>query len=74
MKDKFNKLHQFLHEDEQARTAALRREGEEKSETMTEKIEGINREMASLSDTIKAIKQELNADDVSFLQVRMCFS
>ncbi|XP_046871803.1 zinc-binding protein A33-like isoform X2 [Hypomesus transpacificus] len=68
MKDKFNKLHQFLHEDEQARTAALRREGEEKSETMTEKIEGINREMASLSDTIKAIKQELNADDVSFLQ------
>ena len=41
---------------------------------MKEKIEGINREMASLSDTIEAIKQELNADDVSFLQVRMCFS
>ncbi|XP_046871637.1 E3 ubiquitin-protein ligase TRIM35-like isoform X2 [Hypomesus transpacificus] len=68
IKEKFNKLHQFLHEEEQARTAALRREGKEKSETMKEKIEGINREMASLSDTIKAIKQELNADDVSFLQ------
>ncbi|XP_062308116.1 zinc-binding protein A33-like [Osmerus eperlanus] len=68
IKEKFNKLHQFLHEEEQARTAALRREGKEKSETMKEKIEGINREMASLSDTIEAIKQELNADDVSFLQ------
>ena len=41
---------------------------------MKEKIEGITREMASLLDTIEEIKQELNADDVLFLQVRMCFS
>ncbi|XP_067084572.1 zinc-binding protein A33-like [Osmerus mordax] len=68
IKEKFNKFHQFLNEEEQARTAALRREGKEKCETMKEKIEGINREIASLSDTIEAIKQKLNADDVSFLQ------
>ena len=49
--------------------AVLRVEEKQKSEKMKEKIEGMNREIASLSDTIKAIEEELRADDTSFLQV-----
>ena len=71
IKETFNKLQQFLFEEEQARSAALRREGNEKSEAMKEKIKRINTNIALLSDTVEDIKQELRAEDVSFLQVRM---
>ena len=47
------------------------REGKEKSEAMKEKIKRINTNIALLSDTVEDIKQELRAEDVSFLQVRM---
>ncbi|XP_071402239.1 nuclear factor 7, ovary-like [Centroberyx affinis] len=35
---------------------------------MKEKIEGLSREIAALSDTVRAIEKELRAEDVSFLQ------
>ena len=36
---------------------------------MKEKIEGLNKEISILSDTIRAIEEELRAEDISFLQV-----
>ncbi|XP_078139875.1 E3 ubiquitin-protein ligase TRIM39-like [Centroberyx gerrardi] len=68
IKEKFKKLHQFLEEEEEARIAALREEEEQKSRTMKEKTEGLSREIAALSDTVRAIEKELRAEDVSFLQ------
>ncbi|XP_071395859.1 E3 ubiquitin-protein ligase TRIM39-like isoform X3 [Centroberyx affinis] len=68
IKEEFKKLHQFLREEEEARIAALREEEEQKSQTMKEKIEGLSREIAALSDTVRAIEKELRAEDVSFLQ------
>ncbi|XP_029899972.1 nuclear factor 7, ovary-like [Myripristis murdjan] len=68
IKEKFKKLHQFLQEEEEARIAALREEEEQKSQTMKEKTEALSREIAALSDTIRAIEKELRAEDVSFLQ------
>ncbi|XP_071393990.1 nuclear factor 7, ovary-like [Centroberyx affinis] len=68
IKEEFKKLHQFLQEEEEARIAALREEEEQKSQTTKEKIEGLSREMAALSDTVRAIEKELRAEDVSFLQ------
>ncbi|XP_078147548.1 E3 ubiquitin-protein ligase TRIM35-like [Centroberyx gerrardi] len=68
IKEEFKKLHQFLQEEEEARIAALREEEEQKSQTMKEKIEGLSREIAALSDTVRAIEKELRAEDVSFLQ------
>ncbi|XP_071394843.1 E3 ubiquitin-protein ligase TRIM39-like [Centroberyx affinis] len=68
IKKQFKKLHQFLQEEEQARIAALREEEEQKSQMMKEKIEGLSREIAALSDTVRAIEKELRAEDVSFLQ------
>ncbi|XP_063076090.1 E3 ubiquitin-protein ligase TRIM35-like [Engraulis encrasicolus] len=68
IKQEFEKLHQFLRDEEAARIAALREEEEQKSRMMKEKIEKMSREISSLSDTIRAIEEEMEADDVTFLQ------
>ncbi|XP_056294369.1 nuclear factor 7, brain-like [Pseudoliparis swirei] len=67
IKDQFKKLHRFLEEDEEARLAALREEEEQKSGAMKEKMEALSREIAALSDTVRATEDELRAEDVSFL-------
>ncbi|CAB1326830.1 unnamed protein product [Coregonus sp. 'balchen'] len=68
IKEEFQKLHQFLREEEEARIATLREEEEQKSQMMKEKIEEMSRQISSLSDTIRAIEEELTAEDISFLQ------
>ncbi|XP_049442495.1 nuclear factor 7, brain-like [Epinephelus fuscoguttatus] len=67
IKEQFKKLHQFLEEEEEARMAALREEEEQKSQMMKEKMEAVSREIAALSDTVRATEDELSAEDVSFL-------
>ncbi|XP_059212731.1 E3 ubiquitin-protein ligase TRIM35-like [Centropristis striata] len=67
IKEQFKKLHQFLEEEEEARMAALREEEEQKSQMMKEKVEALSREIAALSDTVRATEDELRAEHVSFL-------
>uniref|UniRef100_A0A8C4GT47 Tripartite motif-containing protein 35 n=1 Tax=Dicentrarchus labrax TaxID=13489 RepID=A0A8C4GT47_DICLA len=67
IKKQFKKLHQFLEEEEEARLAVLREEEEQKSQMMKEKMEALSREIAALSDTVRATEEELRAEDVSFL-------
>ncbi|KAK6307038.1 hypothetical protein J4Q44_G00221860 [Coregonus suidteri] len=67
VKKEFEKLHQFLREEEAARIAALKEEEEQKSQMMKKKkIEEMSREISCLSDTIR--EEELGAEDISFLQ------
>ncbi|XP_069051999.1 zinc-binding protein A33-like isoform X2 [Lepisosteus oculatus] len=68
IKEEFEKLHQFLRDEEEARIAALREEEKQKSQMMKEKFESLTREISSLSETIRAIEQEMRADDIFFLQ------
>ncbi|XP_053172786.1 nuclear factor 7, ovary-like [Scomber japonicus] len=68
IKDQFKKLHQFLQEEEEGRIIALMEEEEQKSQMMEYKIEGLCKEIAALSDTIRVTEEELRAEDVSFLQ------
>ncbi|XP_076119257.1 nuclear factor 7, brain-like isoform X1 [Alosa pseudoharengus] len=68
IKEEFEKLHQFLRDEEAARIAALREEEEQKSQMMKEKIEKMSREITSLSETIRAIEEKMGADDITFLQ------
>uniref|UniRef100_A0A3P9CWU1 B30.2/SPRY domain-containing protein n=1 Tax=Maylandia zebra TaxID=106582 RepID=A0A3P9CWU1_9CICH len=67
IKEKFKKLHLFLAEEEEARLDALREEEEQKSGMMKEKMEALSRDIAALSDTIRATEEELRAEDISFL-------
>uniref|UniRef100_A0A8C4DP26 Tripartite motif-containing protein 35 n=1 Tax=Dicentrarchus labrax TaxID=13489 RepID=A0A8C4DP26_DICLA len=69
IKEQFKKLRQFLEEEEEARLASLREEEEEKSQMMKEKMEALSREIAALSDTVRATEEELRAEDVSFLSL-----
>ncbi|XP_053353014.1 nuclear factor 7, brain-like [Clarias gariepinus] len=68
IKEEFEKLYQFLRDEEAARITALREEEQQKSQMMKEKIEKLSRDISSLSDTIRAIEEEMRAEDVSFLQ------
>nr|XP_040061083.1 nuclear factor 7, ovary-like isoform X2 [Gasterosteus aculeatus aculeatus] len=67
IQDQFKKLHRFLKEEEEARISALREEEEQKSQMMEEKMEPLSREIAALSDTVRATEEQLRAEDVSFL-------
>ncbi|XP_049340982.1 nuclear factor 7, ovary [Astyanax mexicanus] len=68
IKEDFEKLHQFLQEEEVVRIAALREEEKQKSQMMKEKIEKMSREISALSDTIKAIEEEMETEDILLLQ------
>uniref|UniRef100_A0A3B4TJV9 Uncharacterized protein n=1 Tax=Seriola dumerili TaxID=41447 RepID=A0A3B4TJV9_SERDU len=68
IKEQFKKLHQFLEEEEKVRMAAVREEEKQKSRMAMGKIEALSREIAALSDTVRATEEELRAEDISFLQ------
>uniref|UniRef100_A0A3P8TGA4 Uncharacterized protein n=1 Tax=Amphiprion percula TaxID=161767 RepID=A0A3P8TGA4_AMPPE len=63
----FNKLHQFLKEEEESRLAALREEEEQKRKTMSREMKSIQEQISSLSDSISAVEEELQKHNMSFL-------
>ncbi|XP_034397325.1 zinc-binding protein A33-like [Cyclopterus lumpus] len=63
----FNKLHQFLKEEEESRLAALREEEEQKRKTISREMEMIQEQISSLSDSISAVEEDLQKHNVSFL-------
>ncbi|XP_041708107.1 E3 ubiquitin-protein ligase TRIM35-like [Coregonus clupeaformis] len=68
IQEDFEKLHQFLRYEEAARIVVLREEEEETGRRMKKRIDDMNREMAAILDTMRAIKKDLVSDDISFLQ------
>ncbi|CAJ1069432.1 nuclear factor 7%2C brain-like isoform X2 [Xyrichtys novacula] len=63
----FNKLHQFLKEEEESRLEALREEEEQKGKTISREMKRIQEQISSLSDSICAVEEELQKHNVSFL-------
>ncbi|XP_007547483.1 nuclear factor 7, brain-like [Poecilia formosa] len=63
----FNKLHQFLREEEESRLAALREEEEQKRKTIMGEMKRIEEQISSLSDSISAVEEELQKGSVLFL-------
>ncbi|XP_029924779.1 zinc-binding protein A33-like [Myripristis murdjan] len=63
----FNKLHQFLKEEEEARLAALREEEEQRRKTVTREMKMIEEKISSLSDSICAVEKDLQKANVPFL-------
>ncbi|KAL0151715.1 hypothetical protein M9458_052981, partial [Cirrhinus mrigala] len=68
IKQQFEKLHQFLRDEEEATITALREEEEQKQQMMKEKLEEINRHISALSHTIKDTEEMMKASDVCFLK------
>nr|XP_019947583.1 PREDICTED: zinc-binding protein A33-like [Paralichthys olivaceus] len=67
IKEKFQKLYQFLRTQEAARIDALRKEVALKSDTLNIKIVNVKEEISSLADRIETINRELKAEDLSFM-------
>ncbi|XP_047448716.1 nuclear factor 7, ovary-like [Mugil cephalus] len=63
----FNKLHQFLKDEEESRLAALKKEGEQKEEIISREMKRTKEQINSLSDSISAVEQELEKDNMPFL-------
>ncbi|XP_051746431.1 nuclear factor 7, brain-like isoform X5 [Ctenopharyngodon idella] len=68
IKEEFEKLHQFLRDEEEATITALREEEEQKKQMMKKKLEEMKRHISSLSHTIKDMEEMMKANDVSFLK------
>ncbi len=69
IKQQFEKLHQFLRDEEEATITALREEEEQKQQMMKEKLEEMNGHISALSHTIKDTEEMMKASDVCFLKV-----
>ncbi|XP_060706455.1 zinc-binding protein A33-like [Hemiscyllium ocellatum] len=68
IKTEFEKLHQFLREEERIVLEDLKLEKEEHSQEMKERIAKITEEISSLSVTVQDIEQELREQDsITFL-------
>ncbi|XP_056128367.1 E3 ubiquitin-protein ligase TRIM39-like [Rhinichthys klamathensis goyatoka] len=68
IKQQFQKLHQFLRDEEKATITALMEEEDQKKQMMKEKLEEMNTHISDLSHTIKDIKEMMKANDVCFLK------
>ncbi|XP_051742751.1 zinc-binding protein A33-like isoform X1 [Ctenopharyngodon idella] len=68
IKQQFEKLHQFLRDEEAATITALREEEGQKKQMMKEKLEEINKHISALSHTIKDMEEMMKANDVCFLK------
>ncbi|XP_029365919.1 nuclear factor 7, brain-like [Echeneis naucrates] len=63
----FNKLHQFLKEEEESRLAAVREEEERKAKTLSRELKMIEEQISSLSGSISAVEEDLQKPKVPFL-------
>ncbi|XP_035495190.1 nuclear factor 7, brain-like [Scophthalmus maximus] len=63
----FNKLQQFLKEEEESRLAALREEEEQKGKTVSRELKRIQEQISSLTDSISAVREDLQKHNMPFL-------
>ncbi|XP_042259890.1 E3 ubiquitin-protein ligase TRIM35-like [Thunnus maccoyii] len=66
-REEFEKLRCFLHAEEEARMEELKREELLKSRAMRQKIEEMTRNIASVSESIRALEEEIALEGVSLL-------
>ncbi|KAF5908786.1 zinc-binding protein A33-like, partial [Clarias magur] len=68
IKHQFMKLHQFLHEEEEARLSVLKEEELKKIDDIKKRDEELMNRIFSLSEIISRTEQDIAADDLTLLQ------
>lgn len=66
----FEKIHQFLWDEEASRVSALREEEKQRANAAVMKMSQISRDVVDLSDKITAIEEAIESNSISFLQVK----
>jgi tripartite motif-containing protein 35 len=64
----FEKLHQYLKDEEKSRITALRGEEEFKVQKMEKEIEELSKQIETISHTVTETEQQLGAGDIPFLK------
>ncbi|XP_017541344.2 tripartite motif-containing protein 35-like [Pygocentrus nattereri] len=67
IKQEFEKLHEFLREEEKTRIAALKEEEKKKMQIINEKVKEADDLCSGLSERIKEIEDDMKGDDSVFL-------
>lgn len=68
IKAEFQKFHHFLIKEKEARLTALKKEVEKKRGKVEERIE---REIFLISDQVREVEEEMEAEDGTFIQVKL---
>ncbi|XP_059388743.1 E3 ubiquitin-protein ligase TRIM39 isoform X1 [Carassius carassius] len=68
IKENFENLHQFLHDEEISMLRALSEEEEKKSQKMKEKMDKLTDEIMTLREAISSTEEAMSADDMAFLK------
>lgn len=68
LREEFEKMHQYLRDEEASLMSQLKQEEEEKSERMTEKLERIKNDIQALTDSIRDTEEAMASDDIIFLK------
>lgn len=70
----FEKLHQFLWDEEAARVSALREEEKQRAQAAVMKMIQINKDILVLSEKVTATEEGIDTNNISFLQVKqLCY-
>ncbi|XP_064177046.1 E3 ubiquitin-protein ligase TRIM35-like [Anguilla rostrata] len=68
IKAEFAKLHRFLQDEEAISLSALKKEVDQKSQAMKEKIESITKLASALSEKITAIQKVIESEDILIIK------
>jgi len=69
IKENFEKLHQFLQDEEISMLRALSEEEEQKSQQMKDKMDRLTDDIMTLREAISSSEEAMSADDMAFLKV-----
>ncbi|XP_058628711.1 zinc-binding protein A33-like [Onychostoma macrolepis] len=68
IKEEFEKLHEFLRDEEEKRIRSLHKETKLQDEKLKARIEELSAQISDLSENMAAVWQDMEAENITFLQ------
>ncbi|XP_073694525.1 zinc-binding protein A33-like [Garra rufa] len=68
IKEEFEKLHQFLRDEEEKHIRSLHKEMEPQDKKVKDRMEELSKQISALSERMAAVWQDIEAENITFLQ------